>query len=114
MSICPGHLLRILNLRRHHRHLKDVNLLRHRRHPKDGNLPMKGWMGFFESFVRAALRGSGSFAGYSDFEPRALSYLPATRFCFVFVASCYLAAAADKHFPVGRNTRKVVAILRKD
>ncbi len=84
----------------------------HRR-PKDGSLPVKGWMVFFESSVHAARRDYDSSAGYLNSEPQALCYLQVTRSCFVFVASCYLAEAADKHFPGGRNIQKVVAIRWK-
>ena len=123
-SICCGP--RLLNLRRHHQRMT-VNLRHHHQrmgvnlhhhqsmtvilhHWKDGNLLVRGWMVFFESFVPVAHRDSDSSAGHSDSEPQALSYLPATRSCFLFVASCCLAEPVDKHFPGGRNIRKVVAI----
>jgi hypothetical protein len=113
--IC-GH--RLLNLRRRHlrilnlRHHQKMDAIRHRL--KDESLPVKGWMESFESFVRAVRHDSDSSAGRSDSEPRALNYLPATRSCFVFVASCCFVVDADKHFPDGRNIWKVVVKHSKD
>jgi hypothetical protein len=115
--ICSGHRLRIWI----HHHRRSIWI--HHRHPmmgeirhlrlKDGSLPVKGWMVFFESFVHAAHHGSGSFVVYSDSVPPVSSYLPVTRFCFVFVASCCFVADADKHCPDGRNIKMAFEIHSK-